>query len=164
MLGALGEFLRDPARPKIVHDPKLVELLAGPVAGIRHATMLYSYLLRPTTSKHNLADVVLRQENVTLSGAPGEHADHLQRLAPLLRKEVEAQDLAELYETIDLPLAPVLAAMERHGVRVDREALARCPRRWSAKSARSKKPSGIWPDRNSTSIRRSNLPKSCSTR
>ena len=124
MLAALGEFLRDPARPKIVHDPKLFELLAGPVAGIRHATMLYSYLLRPTTSKHNLADVVLRHENVTLSGAPGEHADHLQRLAPLLRKEVEAQDLAKLYETIDLPLAPVLAAMERHGVRVDREALA----------------------------------------
>ena len=123
MLAALGEFLRDPARPKIVHDPKLVELLAGPVAGIRHATMLYSYLLRPTTSKHSLADVVLRQESVTLSGAPGEHAEHLQRLAPLLRKEVEAQGLAELYETIDLPLAPVLAAMERDGVRVDRKAL-----------------------------------------
>jgi DNA polymerase I len=124
MLTALGEFLRDPTRPKIVHDPKLIELLAGPVAGIRHATMLYSYLLRPTTAKHSLADVVLRHENVTLSGAPAEHAEHLQRLAPLLRKEVEAQGLAELYETIDLPIAPVLATMERHGVRVDREALA----------------------------------------
>src|SRR6266478_6093779 len=124
MPAALGEFLRDPARAKIVHDRKLFELLAGPVAGVRHATMLYSYLLRPTTSKHNLADVVLRHENVTLSGAPGEQADHLQHLAPLLRKEVDAQGLANLYETIDLPLAPVLASMERHGVRVDREALA----------------------------------------
>jgi DNA polymerase-1 len=124
MLAALDEFLRDHARAKIVHDPKLFELLAGPVAGVRHATMLYSYLLRPTTSKHNLADVVLRHENVTLSGAPGEQADHLQLLAPLLRKEVEAQGLAKLYETIDLPLAPVLASMERHGVRVDREALS----------------------------------------
>jgi DNA polymerase I len=123
MHAALGEFLRDAARPKIVHDPKLVELLAGPVAGIRHATMLYSYLLRPTTAKHSLADAVLRQESVTLSGAPGEHAERLRRLAPLLRKEVEAQGLAELYETIDLPLAPVLAAMERDGVRVDRKAL-----------------------------------------
>jgi DNA polymerase-1 len=119
MQAALAEFLRDPARPKIVHDPKLVELLAGPVAGIRQATMLYSYLLRPTTAKHSLADAVLRQESVNLSGAPGEHAEHLQRLAPLLRKEVEAQGLAELYETIDLPLAPVLAAMERDGVRVN---------------------------------------------
>ena len=123
MQAALAEFLRDPARPKIVHDPKLFELLAGPVAGVRHATMLYSYLLRPTTSKHGLADAVLRQESVTLSGVPGEHAEHLQRLAPLLRKEVEAQGLAEFYETIDLPLAPVLAAMERDGVRVDRKAL-----------------------------------------
>src|SRR4029077_497072 len=124
MKAALDEFLRDPERVKIVHDPKLFELLAGPVAGIRHATMLYSYLLRPTTAKHSLADAVLRQESVTLSGAPGEHAEHLQRLAPLLRKEVEAQGLAELYETIDLPLAPVLAAMERDGVRVDPKALA----------------------------------------
>ncbi len=123
MNAALAEFLRDPARAKIVHDPKLVELLAGPVAAIRHATMLYSYLLRPTTSKHSLADAVLRQESVTLSGAPGEHAEHLQLLAPALRKEVEAQGLAELYETIDLPLAPVLAAMERDGVRVDRKQL-----------------------------------------
>jgi len=124
MLAVLREFLRDPARPKIVHDPKLFELLAGPVPGIRHATMLYSYLLRPTTSKHDLSDVVLRLENVTLSGSPGERAEHLQRLAPLLRKEVETQGLANLYETIDLPLAPVLASMERHGVRVDRQALA----------------------------------------
>jgi DNA polymerase-1 len=120
----LGEFLRDASRAKIVHDPKLVELLEGPVAGIRHATMLYSYLLRPTTSKHSLADAVLRQENVNLAGAPGEHAEHMQRLAPLLRKEVEAQGLAKVYATIDLPLAPVLAEMERHGVRVDRNELA----------------------------------------
>ena len=123
MLAALKEFLADPKRPKIVHDPKLFELLAGPVEGIRHATMLYSYLLRPTTSKHALADVVLRQQSVTLFGAPGEHADHMQQLAPMLRKEVEAQGLAELYETIDLPLAPVLAGMERDGVRVDPDAL-----------------------------------------
>ncbi|MCU1343615.1 MAG: polA, partial [Candidatus Acidoferrum typicum] len=124
MLAALKEFLQDPKRPKIVHDPKLFELLAGPVAGIRHATMLYSYLLRPTTSKHELSDVVLRHKNVTLSGAPGERAEHLQRLAPMLRKEIEEQGLANLYETIDLPLAPVLASMERHGVRLDRKALA----------------------------------------
>lgn len=124
MRAALAEFLRDPARAKIVHDPKLVELLEGPVAGIRHATMLYSYLLRPTTSKHSLADAVLRQENVNLMGAPGEHSEHMQRLAPVLRKEVEAQGLTKVYETIDLPLAPVLAEMERHGVRVDRKELA----------------------------------------
>ena len=123
MLAALAEFLRDPSRPKIVHDPKILELLAGPATGIRHATMLYSYLLRPTTAQHELPALVLRHLNVTLSGAAGECADQLQRLAPLLRSEVETQDLASVYEQIDLPLAPVLAAVEKHGIRVDPAAL-----------------------------------------
>ena len=88
MLAAVArEFLADPQRPKIVHDPKLTELLAGPVRDIRHATMLYSYLLRPTTAQHDLASVVLRHANETLSGAAGEHADQLQRLAPLCARK-----------------------------------------------------------------------------
>ncbi len=124
MAAALAEFLRDPQRPKIVHDPKLTELLAGPVRGIRDATALYSYLLRPTTAQHDLASVVLRHSNQTLSGAPGEHADQLQRLASALRQEVESQELASVYTDIDLPLAAVLAAMETHGIRVDPAALA----------------------------------------
>jgi DNA polymerase-1 len=130
-LAALREWLADAKRPKIVHDPKLVDLLAGPdpqskvdgVAGVQHATVLYSYLLRPTTANHAFAEVVLRCLNRTLSGASGEHADFLLRLAPLLREEVEKQGLAELYEQIDRPLAPVLARMEAAGVHVDRKEL-----------------------------------------
>jgi DNA polymerase-1 len=86
--------------------------------------MLYSYLVRPTTANHELADVVLRQLNATLSGAPGERADQLQRFVTLLRSEVEAQELVAAYEQLDLPLAPVLGEMERHGIRVDPVALA----------------------------------------
>jgi DNA polymerase-1 len=125
MRAALEPWLNDPARPKIAHDPKLFELLLGPgTTGIRHATMLYSYLLRPTTAKHDLAALALRHLSTSLAGTPGEAADALQKLAPLLRKEVESQEMARLYEEIDLPLAPVLAEMERHGVRVDPQALA----------------------------------------
>jgi DNA polymerase I len=124
MMAPLRAFLSDPERPKIVHDPKLIELLVGPLRGANHAVMLYSYLLRPTTAQHNLADIALRHLNLTLSGAAGEHADFLQRLAPLLRQEAEAQDLVTVFDQIDLPLASVLAAMERHGVRVDPGALA----------------------------------------
>ena len=124
MLGVLREFLGDAGRPKIVHDPKLMELLAGPARGIRHATALYSYLLRPTRAQHDLGGVALRHLNVTLSRAAGENADLLQRLVPLLRAAVEAQELGGVYEQIDLPLAPVLAAMEQHGIRVDPAALA----------------------------------------
>jgi DNA polymerase-1 len=153
VLAALREWLADPSRPKIVHDPKLVELLLGdphnaghpdadrrepgatahhttpdtphPISGVRHATMLYSYLLRPTTSNHSLDEVVLRHLSVTLAGAPGERADYAGRLAPILREEIESRGLAGVYETIDLPLAPVLARMERAGVRVDPAALER---------------------------------------
>src|SRR5580700_3934949 len=126
-LAAWKEWLGDSKRPKIVHDPKLFHLLAMPdasnhrdaVSEIRHATMLYSYLLRPTTANHEFAEVVLRHLNRTLSGAPGERADFLLRVAPVLRAEVEAQGLLDLYEKIDLPLAGVLARMEAAGVRVD---------------------------------------------
>jgi DNA polymerase-1 len=130
-LAAMKDWLADPKHPKIVHDPKLFQLLttsdsaadrgatcAG-VAGIRHATMLYSFLLRPTTANHEFAEVVLRHLNRTLSGTPGERADFLLRLAPILRAEVANQGLLELYEKIDLPLSSVLARMEAAGVRVD---------------------------------------------
>ena len=130
-LRALADWLADASRPKIVHDPKLFELLGlcdadakhRCVAGIRHATMLYSYLLRPTTANHSFAEVVLRHLNVTLSGAPGEHADFLFRLAPPLRAEVEKENLLDLYNKIDLPLAAVLSRMERAGICVDPKAL-----------------------------------------
>jgi DNA polymerase-1 len=118
-LKALAAVLADAKRAKIVHDPKLFQLLAGRAANVKHATQLYAYLLRPTTANHNFADVVMRQFNVMLGGAPGERADYLQRIAPVLRTQIDEQELAGVYEKIDLPLAPVLADMERMGIRVD---------------------------------------------
>ena len=131
-LGAMKDWLADAKHPKILHDPKLFRLLAAPdsgngcgAAGIRHATVFYSYLLRPTTANRAFAEVVLRHLNFTLSGASGERADFLIRLAPTLRAEIEKQGLLHLYEKIDLPLAPVLARMEAAGVRVDPKELDR---------------------------------------
>jgi DNA polymerase-1 len=118
-LKALAPVLADAKRAKIVHDPKLFQLLAGRTANVKHATQLYTYLLRPTTANHNLADIVMRQCNVMLGGGPGERADYLQRIAPVLRTQIDEQELTGVYETIDLPLAPVLADMERIGIRVD---------------------------------------------
>lgn len=118
-LKALAPLLGDPKRPKILHDPKLFQLLAGRTANIQHATQLYSYLLRPTTGNHNLADVVMRQFSAMLGGGPGEHADYLHQLAPVLCEQVKEQGLEKVYEEIDLPLAPVLAEMERVGIRVE---------------------------------------------
>jgi DNA polymerase-1 len=155
---AIAEWRADPKRPKIVHDPKIFELVTlyetapekksapakgkkkvvapdavavtiSPLSGVRDATILYSYLLRPTTANHAFPEVVLRHLNQTLSGAPGERADFLFRLAPVLRAEVEKQGLLELYEKIDLPLASVLARMESHGVRVEPKALGAISKR-----------------------------------
>jgi DNA polymerase I len=118
-LKALAPVLADAKRAKIVHDPKLFQLLAGRATNVKDATQLYSYLVRPTTANHNFADVVMRQFNTPLGGGPGERADYLQRLAPVLRAQIDEQELAGVYEKIDLPLAPVLADMERIGIRVD---------------------------------------------
>ena len=124
-LAAIDDWLADKERAKIVHNPKTFELFAisdaeakkqRNVAGIRHATMLYSYLLRPTTANHSFPEVVLRHLNVTLSGAPGEHADFLMRLAPMMRAELASENLALVYEKIDLPLAAVLSRIELAGV------------------------------------------------
>src|SRR3989442_4318307 len=127
-LKALAPLLADPKRPKIVHDPKLFQLLAGRAANIRHATQIYSYLLRPTTANHNFADVVMRQFNTMMGGVPGERAHYLQPLAPALHAQVQEQKLEDVYEKMDLPLAPVLADIERTGIRVDPKELEKMSR------------------------------------
>ena len=122
-LRILSPVVADKERPKIVHDPKLFQLLNGAAENIRHATQLYSYLLRPTTANHNFADLVFRQFNAPIGGGPGEHAAMLQKLAAALRVQIDEKQLARVYETIDLPLSRVLAYMETAGVRVDPRAL-----------------------------------------
>jgi DNA polymerase I len=123
VLKALQPVLDNEKQRKIVHDAKLFQLLAGKTEKIEHAAQLYDFLLRPTTSKHDFADVIFRTFNVPLGGGSGERADYLQRLAPVLHKQVEEQGLREVYEKIDLPLAAVLAEIERVGIRVDPKAL-----------------------------------------
>jgi DNA polymerase-1 len=125
VLRALEPVLKDAKRAKIVHDAKLFQLLVGETAGVQHATQIYSYLVRPTTSKHDFADVMFRQFNEAPGGGAGERADGLQRLTPELRAAVDEQRLERVYEDIDLPLAGVLAEMERAGVRVDPQSLGK---------------------------------------
>ncbi|HKZ53490.1 MAG TPA: DNA polymerase I [Candidatus Acidoferrales bacterium] len=126
-LEAAREFLEDASRPKAVHDSKTaaLTLLADDIelGGVADDTALYSYLLQPTTAKHALEDVAARRLNLPLSGAVAEKADFVGRLAAPLREEVKAQELGPVYEQIEQPLAPVLAAMERVGVRLDPSAL-----------------------------------------
>jgi DNA polymerase-1 len=88
--------------------------------------MLFSYLLNPTYSSHTLHEVALRRFNLQLAGTTPEAADVTLRLARALRQEVEAENgLINVYDTIDLPLMPVLSRMEIAGVKIDTAALSR---------------------------------------
>jgi len=126
----LRALLEDEQVSKIVHDWKtalhrlndLGVALRGRVpAGIAD-TMLLSYALNPTHATQSLIDVVARSgQSVPTSLAGAAHA--IQTLLPTLRAHAEEQKLTSVYETIDLPLVPVLYRMEQAGVRVNLSAL-----------------------------------------
>ena len=128
------EALDDPKLPKAIHDWKAAQhaLSGGPgvppdqfreFRGVEHDPMLYSFLLDPTYSAHDIASVALRHFNLKLSGSIAEAADVTGRLASDLSKKVEEAGLLNVYRDIDLPLVPVLARMEEAGVKIDCDVL-----------------------------------------
>jgi DNA polymerase I len=120
--------LEDPHTRKALHDYKAaihaLETAQVTLAGVRDEPMLYSYLLDPTYSSHTLPEVALRRFNMKLGGSIAEAADVTGRMAASLREEVTTAGLMPVYETIDLPLIPVLARMETAGVKIDCDVLA----------------------------------------
>ena len=124
----LKKILADSGVHKTIHDYKAAlhacEALGFPLNGVRHDVMLYSYLLDPTYTSHALADVALRRFNQSLSGDMAEAADVTGRLSVLLRREAADAGVLKLYEEMEFPLVPVLARMERAGVKIDTAVLA----------------------------------------
>ncbi len=123
----LKSLLEDPSVPKTVHDLKatlrILQQHGITPRGVEDDVMLYSYLVNPTHATHRLADVAARFTNSPLKET-GErqlleqaHAVHV--LGPLLRADIDQQQTRSIYQTIDLPLVPVLLRMEQAGVRVD---------------------------------------------
>ncbi|HEY3991068.1 MAG TPA: DNA polymerase I [Acidobacteriaceae bacterium] len=128
----LKTLLEDASVAKIVHDLKAtMRTLDGhgiAIAGVRDDLMLYSYLINPTHATHRLADVVARFTSTPLAETGEkqlpEQASAIRLLAEGMRRDVEAIRALEIYETVDLPLVPVLLSMERAGVRIDVNVLA----------------------------------------
>ncbi len=128
---AVRALLEDPAVPKQVHDLKAAlretAALGITLRGASDDLMLFSYLVNPTHSTHRLADVAARFSSQPLQEQGEEtlpeaaHAIHT--LAPKLRDDIARAELGDVYETIDLPLVPVLLRMEHAGVRVDLDVL-----------------------------------------
>ncbi|NCC67107.1 MAG: DNA polymerase I [Clostridia bacterium] len=82
-------------------------------------TALMAYLLDPTQSGYDLKRMSEKYLGAELQGSRAVFS-----LAPVLRKRLEAEGMAELYSTVELPLCRVLADMEREGFMVDRLALS----------------------------------------
>ena len=131
----LRDLLADASVPKTVHDWKsaLHRLDATGIAlqGKIEDTMLLSYALNPTHTTQTLPDVAARgglQAPTSIAGA----AHAVAALAKRLRAQVAEQNLTSVYETIDLPLAPVLYAMEKAGVRINLKMLGALSERFAA--------------------------------
>lgn len=126
-------------------------------------TMLAHYLVQPEL-RHGmdyLAEVYLNYETIhieELIGPKGrgqknmadlpprdicdyacEDADVTLRLMAPLKKEMEENGLTEVFERIEMPLMPVLARMERNGVRLDTEQLAETGRNFNERLAEIEK-------------------------
>jgi DNA polymerase-1 len=151
-LEALRPILEDETITKDGHDLKFDAIVLArhgvTLGGLALDTMLASYLVDATRSAHLIEDLALEHtsykalsaEDVCGRGAKAisladvpvdaavvyacERADLVGQLAPVLRGLLVGEQLAEVYATLELPLVPVLKAVERAGVRIDTAALA----------------------------------------
>ncbi|MBO9473070.1 DNA polymerase I [Shimia sp. R10_1] len=64
-----------------------------------------------------------------------EDADITLRLWKLFKPKLHQRQVTRVYETLERPLVPVLAQMERHGVKVDRDTLSRMSNAFAQKMA-----------------------------
>jgi DNA polymerase-1 len=97
---------------------------AGLVAsGTPRDTMLAGYLLAPGENVE-LAALCRRYQLPPPADTPAERAQAIRRLAQVLQTRLAEEALDAVFEGIELPLVPVLVAMERAGIAIDRKALA----------------------------------------
>ena len=126
-VSAVKSLLEDSSVPKQVHDLKgTMRVLSHhgiALEGVEDDAMLYSYLINPTHATHRLSDIAARFSEHPLQETGErrltEAAEAVYALTPVLKRDVEALEAREVYETIDLPLGPVLLRMEQVGVRID---------------------------------------------
>ncbi len=153
VLEALRPILEDPQRAKLgqnlKYDCTVLHNHGVNLEGIRFDTMLESYVLDSTGSRHDLDTLALKYlghktihyEDVAGKGKgqlsfnqvpleqagpyAAEDADISLRLHDALYPRLEKESAqASLFERIEMPLVPVLSKIERTGVRVDCDMLA----------------------------------------
>ncbi len=151
-LAKLKPLLEDEKRSKVGHHLKYdahVLLNRGiRLAGMRYDSMLESYVLNSTATRHDMDSCAklylsvdtIKYEDVAGKGAKqipfnqvaleqaapyaAEDADITLQLHHVLHGSLEKEPrLLEIYEKIEQPLVPVLLEMEHHGVLIDRALL-----------------------------------------
>jgi DNA polymerase-1 len=151
-LDRLKPLLEDESIRKVGHDLKFdAVLLAGhgiELRGLAFDSMLASYLLDATRPGHPLEETslehlgykALTEEDICGRGAKamplsrvapdvaltfaGERADLARQLASRLQPLLVTDQLDSVFRDLEMPLLPVLAAIERAGIRIDGPALA----------------------------------------
>ena len=148
VLEKLKPLLQDERHPKIGQNFKYdMSVLANygiRLAGMRYDTMLESYVLDSTASRHDMDSLALKylgyktlkyedvagkgKHQINFSEVPldqatayaAEDADITLRLHEHLWPRLnQTPSLVKLFDEIEMPLVPVLARMERHGVLID---------------------------------------------
>ncbi|MEN3952326.1 DNA polymerase I [Iodidimonas sp. SYSU 1G8] len=158
VLARLKPLLEDPGVLKIGQNIKydtVVLARCGIQVGPVDDTMLISYALEGGLHGHGMdelselhlghkpiafKDVAGSGKNqVTFDRVPldkatayaAEDADVTLRLHEVLKPRLTQEHLVTVYETLERPLSPVLAAMEQEGIKVDRERLAALSREFA---------------------------------
>ncbi|MFZ5476005.1 MAG: DNA polymerase I [Myxococcota bacterium] len=118
----VAPLLADPLLRKVGHDVKEQLKALGHLGGIDGDPMLADYLLLPEL-RHTLDELAKRHLDHVLgsTGSAGEEAQVVLRLEALLTERIS--ESISVYRDIELPLVPILAAMELEGIHVDRDAL-----------------------------------------
>ena len=161
-LAMLKPVLEDPAILKIgqnmKYDAKIFALRGIDVAPIDD-TMLMSYALHAGLHGHGMDTLSERylghtpipikpllgsgKSAITFDKVPvgdatayaAEDADITLRLWQLFKPQLHRERVTTVYETLERPLVPVLAQMEMHGVKVDRDVLSRMSNAFAQKMA-----------------------------
>ena len=120
----------------VAHDIKSLMHRFGELPNFRHDVMLYGFLLNADPTGCGVATLSEKYLGGRVNEELSARADAILQLHQKLRPQVELMDLAEIYESIDLPLVSVLARMEKLGIRVDPHQLRLLSGRMDAEIAR----------------------------
>ena len=151
VFAGLAPLLADDGIAKVGHDLKRIVLVARrrgiDVPGLSLDTMLASYLLDATGSSHTIETIALERANYRATSAEdvcgkgakalpfdrvppasllplaADRAEVPMRVAQGLEDELRSEGLEPVYRDIERPLIPILADIERQGVKIDTAAL-----------------------------------------